>query len=117
MAETNRPRSAEETTLRERARGRLPGGVLGTSRYADEAAFVVKHGKGSKIYDVSGREYIDYVLASGPLILGPAHPAVVAAARAQIEGGSTYFMVTEPIIELAEEICRAMPCAEHVRFT
>ena len=117
MAETNRPRSAEETTLLERARRRLPGGVLGTSRYADEAAFVVKRGQGSKIYDVSGREYIDYVLASGPLVLGHAHPAVVAAVRSQIEGGSTYFMVNEPIIELAEEICRAVPCAEQVRFT
>ncbi|HTY77026.1 MAG TPA: glutamate-1-semialdehyde 2,1-aminomutase [Candidatus Bathyarchaeia archaeon] len=117
MPESTRTRSAEETTLLERARKRLPGGVLGTSRYADEAAFVVKHGKGSKIYDVSGREYIDYVLASGPLILGHAHPAVVAAVQTQIEGGSTYFMVNEPIIELAEEICRAMPCAEQVRFT
>ena len=117
MAETNRPRSAEETTLLERARRRLPGGVLGTSRYADDAAFVVKRGQGSKIYDVSGREYIDYVLASGPLVLGHAHPAVVAAVRAQIDGGSTYFMVNEPIIELAEEICRAVPCAEQVRFT
>jgi glutamate-1-semialdehyde 2,1-aminomutase len=117
MTETNRPRSAEETTLLERARRRLPGGVLGTSRYADEAAFVVKRGQGSKIYDVSGREYIDYVLASGPLVLGHAHPAVVAAVRSQIEGGSTYFMVNEPIIELAEEICKAVPCAEQVRFT
>jgi Aminotransferase class-III len=116
MTETNRPRSAEETTLLERARRRLPGGVLGTSRYADEAAFVVKRGQGSKIYDVSGREYIDYVLASGPLVLGHAHPAVVAAVRSQIEGGSTYFMVNEPIIELAEEICKAVPCAEQVRF-
>jgi len=117
MADSTRTRSAEETKLLERARQRLPGGVLGTSRYADEAAFVVKRGQGSKIYDVSGREYIDYVLASGPLILGHAHPAVVAAVRTQIEGGSTYFMVNEPIIELAEEICRAMPCAEQVRFT
>ena len=117
MADSTKTRSAEESSLLERARKRLPGGVLGTSRYAEEAAFVVKHGKGSKIYDVSGREYIDYVLASGPLILGHAHPAVVAAVRAQIEGGSTYFMVTEPIIQLAEEICRAMPCAEQVRFT
>ena len=117
MAETNRPRSAEESTLLERARRRLPGGVLGTSRYADEAAFVVKRGQGSKIYDVSGREYVDYVLASGPLVLGHAPPAVVAAVRSQIEGGSTYFMVNEPIIELAEEICRAVPCAEQVRFT
>jgi len=117
MANSAKTRSAEESSLLERARKRLPGGVLGTSRYAEEAAFVVKHGRGSKIYDVSGREYIDYVLASCPLILGHAHPAVVAAVRAQIEGGSTYFMVTEPIIQLAEEICRALPCAEQVRFT
>jgi glutamate-1-semialdehyde 2,1-aminomutase len=117
MADTTRPRSARETELLERARRRLPGGVLGTARYAPDAAFVVQHGKGSKIYDMSGREYIDYVLASGPLILGHAHPAVVAAVREQIEGGSTYYMVNEPIIQLAEEICRAMPCAEQVRFT
>ena len=84
MAETTRTRSAREAELLERAKRRLPGGVLGTSRYQEYAAFVVKHGKGSKIYDVSGREYIDYVLASGPLILGHAHPAVVAAVRAQI---------------------------------
>src|SRR5206468_10317923 len=72
---------------------------------------------GSHIYDVSGREYVDYVLASGPLILGHAHPAVVAAVREHIESGSTYFMINQPIIELAEEICRAVPCAEQVRFT
>jgi glutamate-1-semialdehyde 2,1-aminomutase len=112
-----KPRSSEETRLLERARRRLPGGVLGTARYAADAAFVVKQGKGSKIYDVSGREYIDYVLASGPLILGHAHPAVVAAVRRQLEDGTTYFMVNQPIIELAEEICRAVPCAEQVRFT
>ena len=117
MTDTTKRRSAEETKLLERARRRLPGGVLGSSRYADDVGFVVKHGKGSKIYDVSGREYIDYVMASGPMVLGHAHPAVVAAVRAQLEGGTTYFMVTEPVIELAEEICRAVPCAEQVRFT
>ena len=117
MADQITTRSAEETKLLDRARQRLPGGVLGTSRYADDVGFVVKHGKGSKIYDVSGREYIDYVMASGPMVLGHAHPAVVAAVRAQLEAGTTYFMVTEPIIELAEEICRAVPCAEQVRFT
>ena len=117
MADPTKIRSAEETKLLERARRRLPGGVLGSSRYADDMGFVVKHGKGSKIYDVSGREYIDYVMASGPMVLGHAHPAVVAAVREQLEGGTTYFMVTEPVIELAEEICRAVPCAEQVRFT
>jgi glutamate-1-semialdehyde 2,1-aminomutase len=117
MPETIGSRSAQETQLLDRAKQRLPGGVLGTSRYADDVGFVVKHGKGSKIYDVSGREYIDYVMASGPMVLGHAHPAVVAAVRQQLEAGTTYFMVTEPIIELAEEICRAVPCAEQVRFT
>ena len=117
MPAANPPRSPEETRLLDRARQRLPGGVLGTARYADDVGFVVKSGRGSKIFDVSGREYIDYVMASGPMVLGHAHPAVVAAVRAQLEGGTTYFMVTEPIIELAEEICRAVPCAEQVRFT
>jgi glutamate-1-semialdehyde 2,1-aminomutase len=117
MADPIGSRSAQETQLLDRAKQRLPGGVLGTSRYADDVGFVVKHGKGSKIYDVSGREYIDYVMASGPMVLGHAHPAVVAAVRQQLEAGTTYFMVTEPIIELAEEICRAVPCAEQVRFT
>jgi glutamate-1-semialdehyde 2,1-aminomutase len=117
MPETIGSRSAQETQLLDRAKQRLPGGVLGTSRYADDVGFVVKHGKGSKIYDVSGREYIDYVMASGPMVLGHAHPAVAAAVRQQLEAGTTYFMVTEPIIELAEEICRAVPCAEQVRFT
>ena len=117
MPETIGSRSAQETQLLDRAKQRLPGGVLGTSRYADDVGFVVKHGKGSKIYDVSGREYIDYVMASGPMVLGHAHPAVVAAVRQQLEAGTTYFMVTEPIIELAEEVCRAVPCAEQVRFT
>jgi len=74
MAETKRTRSDREADLLERAKRRLPGGVLGTARYAPDTAFVVKHDKGSKIYDMSGREYIDYVLASGPLILGHAHP-------------------------------------------
>src|SRR5207244_6860102 len=117
MSEPTRARSARETDLLARASKRLPGGVLGMSKDAADAACVVKNRKGSKIYDVSGREYIDYVLASGPLVLGHAHPAVVAAVQKQIEGGSTYFMVNEPIIQLAEEICEAMPCAEQVRFT
>ena len=117
MTEKQRERSAVEADLLERARRRLPGGVLGTARYADEAAFVVKSGQGARIHDMSGRAYVDYVLASGPLILGHAHPAVVAAVREQVAGGTTYFMVNEPIIQLAEEICRAMPCAEQVRFT
>ncbi len=52
----------------------MPGGALGTYRFPKELAFVVTRAHGSKLYDVSGREYIDYLLGSGPLILGHAHP-------------------------------------------
>src|SRR3989441_668439 len=111
------PRAGVRSTLLEPAARALPGGVLGSSRFPDDLAFIVRRGSGSKLYDVSGREYIDYLMGSGPLILGHAHPAVVAAVRDALEHGSTYFLVNEPIVALADELCRAVPCAEQVRFT
>src|SRR3989454_3634366 len=113
----DRPLSDEEKRILETAAHCLPGGALGSTRLPDDLAFIVKRGSGSKLYDVSGREYIDYLMGSGPLILGHAHPAVVAAVRAQLEHGTTYFLVNEPIVALADELCRAIPCAEQVRFT
>src|SRR5439155_1419583 len=79
----------------------LPGGVLGSARLPDDLAFIVKRGRGSKLDDMSGREYIDYLMGSGPMILGHPHPAVVAAVRAQLEHGTTYFLVNEPVEALA----------------
>src|SRR5881409_406402 len=117
MSDKARSRSPEENRLLELAALRLPGGVLGSARFPDELAFVVRRGRGSRVWDVSGREYIDYLLGSGPMILGHSHPAVVAAVREQLENGTSYFMVNEPIIRLADELCRAVPCAEQVRFT
>ncbi len=118
MSETSsRSRSPQESRLLELAAKRLPGGVLGSSRFADDVAFVIDRGRGSHIWDVSGREYIDHLLGSGPMILGHGHPAVAAAVRAQLDKGTTFFLVNEPIVELADEICRAVRCAEQVRFT
>jgi glutamate-1-semialdehyde 2,1-aminomutase len=117
MTQTSRSRSPAESRLLETAARCLPGGVLGSARHPDDLAFVVKRGQGSKLYDVSGREYVDYLLGSGPLILGHAHPAVVAAVTEQLAQGTTYFLVNEPIVALADELCRAIPCAEQVRFT
>ncbi|MCI0545669.1 MAG: aminotransferase class III-fold pyridoxal phosphate-dependent enzyme [Candidatus Rokubacteria bacterium] len=117
MSQAALRRSPDELALLDTATRCLPGGVLGGARFPDDSAFVVKRGQGSKLYDVSGREYIDYLLGSGPMVLGHAHPAVVEAVRAQLEHGSTYFLVNEAIVRLAEEICRAVPCAEQVRFT
>jgi glutamate-1-semialdehyde 2,1-aminomutase len=117
MATVSSPRSPEESALLEAAARCLPGGVLGSGRFPDDLAFIVKRARGARLEDVSGREYIDYLLGSGPMILGHGHPAVVAAVREQLEHGTTYFLVNEPIVALAQEICRAVPCAQQVRFT
>jgi len=93
----------------------LPGGVRNATM-SPEYAMVIKEGRGAKIQDFSGNEYIDYLLGSGPMLLGHAHPAVVTAVREHLERGSTYLMVNEPAILLAEEIVKAVPCAEKICF-
>jgi len=77
---------------------------------------VLSHGKGSRIYDVFGREYIDYSLAWGSTILGHAHPAIAEAVKRQLEKAFNFSYVTEQALELAEEIRNTIPCAEKVRF-
>ena len=77
-------RSDEERKLLARASSVFPGGTMGNIRYADDYAFVVREGKGSRIWDVSGNEYVDYLLSSGPMVVGHAHPKVMAAAEEAI---------------------------------
>ncbi len=95
----------------------LVGGCLGMFRLPDEVATVFQRGEGSRIYDVDGREYIDYVMGSGPMILGHAHPAVVQAVRRQVGLGSTFYGLNEPAVHLAQRIVEASPCGELLRFT
>ena len=83
------PRTPAESALLETAARRLPGGVLGTGRFTDDLAFVVKRAQGSHLWDASGREYIDYLLGSGPMFLGHCHPAVVRAVTQALGDGST----------------------------
>jgi glutamate-1-semialdehyde 2,1-aminomutase len=94
----------------------LPGGSVWQWTLPPELAFVVERGEGSHVYDTRGRGYIDYVMGSGPLLLGHAHPAVVRAVQAQMAKGSTYHWLSEPTVRLAEMVCQAVPCAEKVRF-
>jgi glutamate-1-semialdehyde 2,1-aminomutase len=101
----------------ERARRVLPGGILGSHRNPPGLEFVVREGRGAYLWDTAGRRYLDYLLGSGPMVLGHAHPAVISAVERQLRKGTTYLLVSEAIIELAEEIVRAVPCAEQVRFT
>ena len=109
-------RSPEEDALLQKALRLLPGGALGGYYAPQELAFIVRDAKGPRLYDHSGREYIDYILGSGPLVLGHAHPAIVAAVEAQLRKGTTYFQLSEPTLALAELLCQAVPCAEQVRF-
>ena len=107
----------DQTDLLRRAAHVLPGGVLGNHRSGAGLEFVVKEGRGAYLWDMNGRRYLDYLLGSGPMLLGHAHPSVVEAVRRQVERGTSYMLLNEPAIELAEELVRAVPCAEQVRYT
>src|SRR5262249_13763267 len=98
--------------LLEHAKRVLPGGTFGNM----PAEVILKEGKGGRIWDEAGREYVDFLLGSGPMFIGHAHPEVTAAVQAQVPLGTTYFGNNRHGIALAEAICAAVPCAEQVRF-
>src|SRR5262249_57391253 len=93
-----------------------PGACLGQNALPPELSFVVERGEGPRLFDLRGRTYLDYVLGSGPLLLGHAHPAIVKAVQEQVAKGSTFFWLSEPSIRLAEAVVEAVPCAEQVQF-
>jgi glutamate-1-semialdehyde 2,1-aminomutase len=97
----------------------MPGGVSSPVRafraVGGEPLFISR-AQGSKIYDVDGNEYIDYVCSWGPLILGHGHPLVVEALKKALERGTSYGAPTELEIELAKQITGAIPSIEMIRF-
>jgi glutamate-1-semialdehyde 2,1-aminomutase len=96
----------------DKAKRVLPGGTFGN--FAAEV--VIREGKGGRVWDENGKEYVDFLLGSGPMLVGHAHPEVTEAAQAQIAKGTTFFANNRLGIELAEAIIEAVPCAEQVRF-
>jgi glutamate-1-semialdehyde 2,1-aminomutase len=111
-----RPRSTE---IFERGKKTLVGGVdspVRAFRAVGGTPLVIDHAAGTRLYDVDGREYLDYVCSWGALILGHAHPDVVAAVSAQAARGTSYGMTSPLEIELGEKITRAVPSVEMVRF-
>ena len=96
----------------DKAKRVLPGGTFGNFA----AEIVIRDGKAGRVWDENGKEYIDYLLGSGPMLVGHAHPEVTEAAQAQIAKGTTFFANNRLGIELAEAIVEAVPCAEQVRF-
>jgi glutamate-1-semialdehyde 2,1-aminomutase len=93
----------------------LPGEAL-TARASAVDRTIIGRGAGSHVWDIDGREYIDYLLGSGPMLVGHAHPAVVAAVARQISLGSTFYALNERVLQLAEEVVARVPCAEAIQF-
>ena len=85
------------------------GGVGGTPVF-------MERGSGARVYDTDGREYIDYLGSWGPLIVGHAHPRVVAAIRDQAGKGTSFGAPCELETELARRVCGLAPACQKVRF-
>src|SRR5260370_35563042 len=107
-----RIRSDNELGLIATAKRVLPGGSFGNFA----ADVVIREGRGGRVWDESGNEYVDFLLGSGPMLVGHAHPEVTAAVQEQVVHGTTFFANNRQGIALAEAIVDAVPCAEKVRF-
>src|SRR3954469_4133623 len=90
----------------------LPGGSFGNM----PAEVILRAGKGGRIWDENGKEYVAFLLGSGPMFIGQGHPEVTAAVQSQLPHGTTYFGNNRHGIALARAIVDAVPCAEQVRF-
>lgn len=97
----------------------MPGGVNSPVRAFGSVGLkppVIKKGKGSRLFDLDENEYIDYVCSWGPMILGHAQPAVIAAIKEAAEKGTSFGAPTENELQLAELICDAVPSMEMLRL-
>jgi len=97
----------------------MPGGVNSPARSFGAVGgepIVIARGKGAYLYDVDGNRYLDYVQSWGPMILGHAHPAVVAAIEAALKKGTSFGAPTEAENELAKLLIDQIPALEKIRF-
>lgn len=105
--------------LFERAKQVMPGGVNSPVRAFKSVGLTprfIDRARGNKIYDVEGKEYLDYVGSWGPMILGHADPAVIEAVQKRVEKGLSFGACTELEVELAELICENIPHVELIRM-
>lgn len=91
------------------------GSSFHVSSYRDYPV-AMTHGKGSKLYDVDGNEYIDYVLGFGPMLLGYCPPAVDRAVAEQLRRGSHFSAPTEDLKRLSQRLVEIIPSAELVAY-
>ena len=102
-----------------RAKKSLAGGVSSSARIppAGTVPLYISNGKGARVWDVDGNEYVDCLLSYGSLIAGHTHPSIVSALKTQIEAGCMFGTCNIPEVELAEYICKLVPCADLVRYS
>ncbi|WP_135505038.1 aspartate aminotransferase family protein [Roseovarius aestuariivivens] len=93
------------------------GEVLPAAGFGNfDASVVIARGEGARVWDEDGHEYVDYLIGSGPMLLGHGHPEVMEAVLEQLPKGMTFFANNAKGIALAEAIVEAVPCCEQVRF-
>jgi len=95
-----------------RAQKVLPAGGFGNY----DPGVILKKGRGARVWDEDGKEYVDFLIGSGPMLVGHNHPEVMEAVEAQLADGLTFFTSNAAGIELAEVICEAVPCADQLRY-
>ena len=107
------------SSLYERARQVMPGGVNSPVRsykaVGGEPVFI-QRAKGSRIYDVEGREYIDYIGSWGPMILGHNHPNIAASVKKAVDNGLSFGAPTEDEVVMAELVTAMVPGLEMIRM-
>jgi len=110
---------SKSEALFHKAQDIIPGGVNSPVRayrsVGGNPPFIAR-GQGSRLFDVDGNEYIDYVCSWGPLLLGHRHPEILAALESALEIGTSFGAPTEQEVALAEAICDAVPSIEMVRL-
>lgn len=109
--------SQSSKQLFDKAKRVLAGGVSHENRYAEPHPIYVNRGKGSRYWDVEGKEYVDYSMGSASLLLGHAHPDVVRAIHDQVDRGTFYANCHPLEVEWGELVQEMVPSAERIRFT
>ena len=104
------------TSAADRSWAIFPAGSPGEYNLPRELTIVLARGDGATVWDTDGRAFTDFTMGWGSVILGHAHPAVVEAVRRRAALGSNFAYVSDAALELAEELARAVRCAERLRF-
>jgi glutamate-1-semialdehyde 2,1-aminomutase len=109
-------RTKKSRAHHEKARKLIPAGVESNVRFFPPYPFYVNRAQGAYIYDLDGNRIIDYALGYGPMILGHNHPAVMRAAKSQIDKGMMFGASTDMAIDYVKMVRKAMPSIEMFRF-